>query len=87
MMRIDFPQGVPNGCVEWLNQHVGQGKHLPWCYREPKLEECAWYYERRFRPWDKQIKDWHKPQGDYITSITVKDPAKATWFVLQWGGQ
>jgi len=24
-MRVDFPQGVPDGCTEWLKEHVGSG--------------------------------------------------------------
>ena len=88
-MRVDFPQGVPDGCTEWLDQHVGSGSYFR---NSNSLEissvNCAWYYERRFRPYDKRVDDKqvHDTAGDYIPTITVKDPKLATLFALRWSG-
>jgi len=40
-MRIDFPQGVPDGCTEWLKEHVGSGVDNA---NGVGFDECAWYY-------------------------------------------
>ena len=81
VMTVDFPQGVPDGCTEWLDQHVGSGSYI-------SSVNCAWYYERRFVPYDKRVDDKqvHDTAGDYIPTITVKDPKLATLFALRWSG-
>ena len=85
-MRIDFPGGVPDGCTAWLDQHVGKGGNMTGL-DDVRFDECAWYHQRRFRPYDEQIHDERRTQGEYIPSITVKDPVKAMWFALRWSGQ
>ena len=80
-MRVEFRQGVPAGCIEWLNTHVGRGNitglvdndDYPWFYKR----ECV--YPQRHEaidPCDLEPK--------YVPTITVKDPKLATWFVLRW---
>ena len=75
-MTVDFPQGVPDGCLAWLEQYVGTGlggvNYVPY-------DEAAWFYERRFQLYPNAT-----TSGSYIPSITVKDPKKATWFALRW---
>ena len=85
VMTVDFPQGVPDGCTEWLKEHVGSGVDNA---NGVGFDECAWYYERRFRPYDKQVNDKqvHDTAGDYIPTITIRDEQKAVLFVLRWSG-
>ena len=85
-MTIDFPKGVPQECKEWLDEHVGSRHRGRYPGEGKDRNECAWFYERRFRPYDEQIHDEQPTQGEYIPSITVRDPAKATWFILRWSG-
>ena len=74
-MRVEFHQGVPEGCIEWLYKNVGRG-NMTSIYDSP---EYAWFYERVSKP---------VPIGDaepyHVPTITVKDPKLATWFVLRW---
>jgi hypothetical protein len=74
-MRVEFHQGVPDGCVEWLWDNVGRGNIT-------NIEDSgdyAWFYERITTP---------VPLGSnhplYIPTITVKDPKLATLFALRW---
>lgn len=83
-MTINFPQGVPDGCTKWLNQHIGSGVDNA---NGVGFDECEWFYQRMYIPYDEQINDEQPTQGSYVPSITVKDPVKATWFALRWGGQ
>jgi hypothetical protein len=84
-MRIEFPQGVPDGCTQWLRENVGIGniekegaRTQQWMTNIP---EYAWFYER--------VKKVGNPIGlsteiYYVPTITVKDPKMAAWFVLRW---
>jgi hypothetical protein len=79
-MRIEFPQGVPEGCTEWLNTHVGKGNITGFV----DDDDYAWFYKReRVYPQGHEAFDpnflWK-----YVPTITVKDPKLATWFVLRW---
>jgi hypothetical protein len=77
-MRVEFPQGVPEGCTEWLNTHVGKG-NITGFFDD---DDYAWFYER--------IKISVHPYafGDdpfkYVPAITVKDPELAMIFKLRW---
>jgi len=75
-MRVEFPQGVPEGCTEWLNTHVGKGNTTVNISRTGS-PDYDWFYERvqTFDP---------RNLGLYVPSITVKDPKLAAWFVLRW---
>ncbi len=74
-MRVEFPQGIPEGCTEWLNKHVGKGNTTVNISRTDS-PDYDWFYERG------QTVD---PRGlKYVPSITVKDPKLAAWFVLRW---
>jgi len=88
VMRVDFPQGVPDGCTEWLTEHVGLGA-TALKGATVTFDDCAWFYERRFVPYDKRVDDKqvHDTAGDYIPTITVKDPKLATLFALRWSGR
>ena len=71
-MRVEFRQGVPEGCTEWLNKNVGKGNR-------PNIEDSAeydWFYSREMLPGDVGVY--------YVPSITVKDPKLAMLFVLRW---
>ena len=74
-MRIEFNQGVPDECIEWLYKNVGRG-NMTSIYDS---DEYDWFYERVSKP---------VPIGDaepyHVPTITVKDPKLATWFALRW---
>ena len=85
-MRVEFRQGVPEGCTEWLNKNVGKGNRpniedsndYAWFYR-PNIEDSddyAWFYSREMLSGDVGVY--------YVPSITVKDPKLAMLFVLRW---
>ncbi len=78
-MRVEFPQGLPEGCTEWLNTHVGKGNTTVNISRTDS-PDYDWFYER------VQTFDSVAPSclGLYVPSITVKDPKLAAWFVLRW---
>jgi hypothetical protein len=80
-MRIEFHQGVPEGCVEWLYTHVGRGNMTD----INDSHDYAWFYKREcvylrlhevFDPRDMGPK--------YVPTITVKDPKLGTLFALRW---
>ena len=83
-MRVEFHQGIPEGCAEWLNENVGKGNILipgedrPLSWKEDR-PEFDWFYERVVIP---------VPLGDaephYVPTITVKDPKLAMLFILRW---
>ena len=74
-MRVEFNQGVPSECIEWLYENVGRGNMNV----TEDGADYAWFYERVSIP---------VPIGDaepyHVPTITVKDPKLATWFALRW---
>jgi hypothetical protein len=79
-MRVEFNQGVPEGCVKWLNTHVGRGNMTD----IKDSDEYAWFYRReRVYPQGHEAFDSNFP-WKYVPTITVKDPKLATWFALRW---
>ena len=80
-MRVEFRQGVPEGCTEWLNKHVGRGNMTD-------INDCAdyaWFYKReRVYPQPHEAFDPRDFGPKYVPTITVKDPKLATWFALRW---
>jgi len=79
-MRVEFPQGVPEGCTEWLNEHVGKGNTTS-IYDN---DDYAWFYKReRVYPQGHEVFDPNFP-WKYVPTITVKDPKLAIMFVLRW---
>lgn len=80
MTTIDFPQGVPIECLEWLVENFGfEGS--------PGVEESVWYYERRFVIDPIWADTTLGCNGQYMPSITIKDPKKAILFTLKWAGK
>jgi hypothetical protein len=75
-MRLEFNQGVPEGCVEWLNENVGRGN----ISGNAVSTDQAWFYERVFIPKPNSPQN----EGRHVPTITVKDPKLATWFALRW---
>lgn len=86
-MRVEFDQGVPDGCAQWLRENVGPGNieedinNKRTRYGMIDLPEYAWFYER--------IEKIEESQGlchevYYVPTITVKDEKLATLFVLKW---
>jgi hypothetical protein len=85
-MRIEFPQGVPDGCTQWLRENVGIGniekegaRTQQWMTNVP---EYAWFYERVKIPVHPYAFGYESFK--YVPTITVKDPKMAAWFVLRW---
>jgi hypothetical protein len=81
VMKVEFRQGVPDGCTEWLNKHVGKGNKT-----DPMdSAEYAWFYKReRQYPQPHEAFDPCDMNPRYVPTITVKDPKLATLFVLRW---
>lgn len=77
-MRVEFRQGVPEGCTEWLNTHVGRGNITGLVDND----DYDWFYERVVILPDYKAR--HTAVLLYVPTITVKDPKLATWFVLRW---
>ena len=79
-MRIEFRQGVPEGCIDWLNKHVGRG-NLTDINDSP---DYAWFYRReRVYPQPHEAFD-PRMHPKYVPTITIKDEKKAMWFALRW---
>ena len=81
-MRVEFNQGVPSGCIEWLWKNVGPGNIYPGGLRHTyaSCEADKWKYERVFIPKPNSPQN----EGRNVPTITVKDSKLATWFVLRW---
>jgi hypothetical protein len=82
-MRVEFNQGVPQGCIEWLWKNVGPGNIEPRGDCGKAFAACwgdAWLYERVFIPTPNSAQN----EGRNVPTITVKDPKLATLFVLRW---
>ena len=80
-MRVEFRQGVPKGCTEWLNEHVGKG-NMTDLNDSP---DYAWFYKReRVYPQGHEAFDPRNMGPRYVPTITVKDPKLAAWFILRW---
>lgn len=82
-MRIEFRQGVPEGCVIWLWDNVGSGNlHRRGAALFVRKETDLWFYER--------IKKAIVPHTfsddpfEYVPTITVKDEKLAMLFSLRW---
>jgi hypothetical protein len=79
-MRVEFNQGVPEGCTEWLNTHVGRGNIT----NIKDSGDYAWFYRcERIYPQPHEAFD-PRMHPKYVPTITVKDPKLATWFALRW---
>lgn len=88
-MRVEFQQGVPDGCARWLQENVGPGNieedSLFKRTRQGMIDipEYAWFYERV----EQEIPSTDPSMDSnikYVPTITVKDPKLATWFALRW---
>lgn len=86
-MRVEFPQGVPEGCTEWLRANVGIGniemdgkKIQQWINDVP---EYAWFYKRE-RVYPQGHDAFDNDPWKYVPTITVKDPKLAILFALRW---
>lgn len=75
-MRVEFNQGVPKGCIDWLWCNVGEGNiiHVATAthVRTKQRPSDVWYYERV------------NINGLFVPTITVYDETKATLFALRW---
>jgi len=80
-MRVEFPQGLPEGCTEWLTTHVGKGNTTVNISRTDS-PDYDWFYERVLILPDYKAR--HPDDLLYVPSITVKDPKLAAWFILRW---
>ena len=82
-MRVEFRQGVPAGCIEWLNTHVGRGNITGLVVVDN--DDYPWFYKREcVYPQPHEAFDPRDLGPKYVPTITVKDPKLATWFVLRW---
>jgi hypothetical protein len=79
-MRVEFHQGVPAGCTEWLNENVGKG-NMTSLHDSPEYD---WFYKR-----ERVYPQPHEGFGPdfpwkYVPTITVKDEKLAMLFILRW---
>ena len=83
-MRVEFRQGVPEGCTEWLNKNVGKG-NITSIYDSAEYD---WFYSRITLPGEAEPNYAVASVGygslNTIPTITVKDPKLAMLFVLRW---
>jgi hypothetical protein len=81
LMKVEFNQGVPTGCVEWLNENVGRGNLT----NMVKSAEYDWFYKlQRVWPQGHEAFDPRDMIPGYVPTITVNDPKLATLFALRW---
>ena len=80
-MRVEFNQGVPKECIEWLYENVGRGNIT----NIEDSADYAWFYRReRVYPQGHEAFEGFNLAPKYVPTITVKDPKLATWFALRW---
>ena len=80
-MRVEFNQGVPSECIEWLYKNVGKGNMTGLVDNY----DYAWFYRReRVYPQPHDPFDPRDLGPKYVPTITVKDPKLAVWFALRW---
>ena len=78
-MRVEFNQGVPSECIEWLYENVGRGNMNV----TEDGADYAWLYERV----EQEIPSTDPSMDSnikYVPTITVKDPKLAMLFILRW---
>ena len=75
-MRVEFHQGVPEGCIEWLYENVGKGNTTGLVDNY----DYAWFYES---VWIENLGP-DSGDGTSVPTITVKDEKKAMCFALRW---
>ena len=78
-MRVEFNQGVPPECIEWLYENVGRGN----MNIIDDGDDHAWFFER-VEIEIKSTDPTHDSNVKYVPTITVKDPKLATLFALRW---
>lgn len=78
-MRVEFRQGLPEGCVNWLCDNVGRGNITGIV----DGADYDWFYERVEKEIPKTDSSIYR-NFQYVPTITVKDPKLATLFVLRW---
>jgi len=77
-MRVEFPQGVPEGCIEWLYENVGRGNMTSLI----DSNDYAWFYERISKSVTPHA--FGDDPFEYVPTITVKDEKLAVLFILRW---
>lgn len=83
-MRVEFNQGVPPECIDWLWKNVGKGNIEPkTAFPLRTFATCdsdSWFFERVFIPKSGTFCG----EGRSVPTITVKDSKLATLFALRW---
>ena len=90
-MKVEFNQGVPEGCIEWLCKNVGEGNVTIDGFRTPKdrerwnidRPEYDWFFERIEVPIPSTNPSMDS-NSRYVPTITVKDEKMAMLFALRW---
>lgn len=92
-MRVEFNQGVPDECINWLWTNVGPGnvgpstvtRYFGQLQINYARETDAWFYKReRQYPQPHEAFDSRDMGPRYVPTITVKDPKLGILFVLRW---
>lgn len=87
VMKFEFNQGVPQECIDWLWENVGQGNVQPKMVGPlrtfPTCDNDAWYYERMV--YEVHSDDpRHESGARYVPTIFIEDEKKAILFALRW---
>lgn len=86
-MRVEFRQGVPQECIDWLWQNVGQGNVQPKMTGPLRtFAPCdidAWKYERITILNEPDDPKYFSSES-HVPTITVYDEKKAVMFALRW---
>ena len=90
-MIVEFRQGVPKGCIDWLWANIGQGNIYPSKWPSSEIntgklmapcDNDHWKYERVAVP--KTPHAFGDDPFEYVPTITIKDEKLATLFALRW---
>jgi hypothetical protein len=85
-MKFEFNQGVPNDCIKWLWENVGEGNIINCTANKTRRERQdtdSWYYERM----SYEIPSTNPEQDSgsrHVPTIFIKDEKKAVLFALRW---
>lgn len=82
-MRLEFRQGVPEGCVGWLWANIGSGNlYREGASQDDKKDSDAWFYESMAKLISPNA--FGDDPFEYVPTITVKDEKLAMLFILRW---
>jgi len=86
-MRVEFNQGVPKECIDWLWRNVGDGNVIHSAVgsniRRERQATDVWFYERISYEIPSTSPN-HDSGTRHVPTITIYDEKLATIFALRW---